>query len=453
MPQPFSSPWLAQLRQERPHWKLEKNIETDVAVVGAGIAGVMTAYEILKLTSLRVVLLDAGRIAHGATGRNAGQVVSYFERPLSDIANAFGAEMAVAGQMLIESAWGQLEDVMGSCRMKTHLYHCKGYAGFSTVAQVIDQLKEKEIRTQAGLSDDPLMMKVDDALLREIPNNLRHHIMPVPHSVVLRALETDDSAFMAAEASMKGCMNSAHFCEELVGWMSEYFGDRLQIAEHLPVEQVVLKNAGAELRTTGPVITAQKVVLCTNGFENFEIVSETGPEINTSFHHTVRGTIGYMAGYIDEPDQPATAVSYHGKGDFHAAYHYLTRRPYEHDGGKHSLVCIGGPERVLPDRAVYDPSAPFPADIEEELDRELRETYRDLPPSASKRFLWQGLMGYTPNNIRRIGFEPRNRTLLYNLGCNGVGILPSVYGGKRIAELLKGIHLPRSIFDPETGAL
>jgi glycine/D-amino acid oxidase-like deaminating enzyme len=70
---------------------------------------------------------------------------------------------------------------------------------------------------------------------------------------------------------------------------------------------------------------------------------------------------------------------------------------------------------------------------------------------ATRVFQWQGLMGYTPNNIRRIGFEPRNSALLYNLGCNGVGMLPSVYGGKRIAQLLSGIHLPPSIFDPDKG--
>jgi glycine/D-amino acid oxidase-like deaminating enzyme len=39
-------------------------------------------------------------------------------------------------------------------------------------------------------------------------------------------------------------------------------------------------------------------------------------------------------------------------------------------------------------------------------------------------------------------------SVLYNTGCNGIGILPSIAGGKRIARILKGEILPKSIFDP-----
>ena len=449
-----SSPWLAQLREDRPHFLLEKDTECDIAVVGAGIAGVATAYYLLKLTSAKIVLVDAGRIAHGATGRNAGQVVSYFERPLADIARAFGAEMAVQGKVDVESAWGLIEDMMNECGLRTPLYSCKGFAGFSTTEQVLEKLEEKHLRAGTGLVDDPILVQVGAAFLKEIPEHLARYVLEVPHSVILRALQTENPVFIAAESSPKGCMNSALFCEELVGWMRSRYGDRCTVAERLPVEKITLKDGNATLQTTGPTITASRVVLCTNGFENFVIQNEKGPEIDTAFHASIRGCIGYMAGYIDQPDQQAFAISYYHRGDVRdTPYHYLTRRAYQSDEDHHSLLCIGGPERQLPDRAIYNPADPFPADIEEELDRELRIMYHDFPPAASRTFLWQGLMGYTPNTLRRIGFEPHNPALLYNLGCNGVGILPSVYGGKRIAQLLAGIHLPPSIFDPDKGDL
>lgn len=447
------SPWLSQLRRERPHFRLEKDAECDVAIVGAGIAGVMTAYQTLRLTDKNVLLLDAGRIAHGATGRNAGQVVSYFERPLKDIADAFGEEMAVQGQTAVESAWGILDDIYSDCDLETPLFRCKGFAGLSTTGQLIEQLEEKDMRARHGLADDPLLVSATYDL-KDIPEHLRKYVMVVPHSTILRALKTENPGFIGAEASLKGCTNSALLCEEMVGWMRRAYADRLTVAEHLPVETVRLKADGATLTTDGPEVSAKKVVLCTNGFENFTILNEAGDDVDASFHDTVRGYIGYMAGYMDEGSQPSYAASYHQKtDDYHDAYHYLTRRPYEHNGKSYSLVCIGGPERELPEKASYDPAASFPADIEEELDRELRRTYEDLPPAATRAFVWQGLMGYTRNSLRRIGFEPKNPVLLYNLGCNGIGILPSVYGGKRIAELLKGLHFPPSIFDPDKGDL
>lgn len=450
----FQSPWLAQLKNERPHFKLENDHTCDVAIVGAGIAGVMSAYQILKLTDKSVLLVDAGRIAHGATGRNAGQLVTYFERPLPDIARAFGVDMAVEAQTLIESSWGILEDIISECDIKTPLSKCAGYAGLTTLKQIVEHLEEHEIREKAGLQDKPMLVRAADPVLNEIPEHLRRFTMEVPHSTILTALCTDDPSFIAMTTSKKGCMNGALLCEEVVGWMIQTYGERLQVAEHLPVTRITLNADNALLETDGPVITAERVVLCTNGFENFEIVNTSGEEIDTAFHETVNGTIGYMTGYLDEPDQVPMAVSYHRNLDYHEPYHYLTRRPYENaQHGPKTLLCLGGPERPLPDRATYDPNSAPPADIAEELDNVLQTSYRDLPPTATRTFLWQGLMGYTPNYIRRIGFEPKNKVLLYNLGCNGVGMMPSVYGGKRIAQLLAGIHLPPSIFDPEQGDL
>jgi gamma-glutamylputrescine oxidase len=66
------SPWLEQLTPRAAMPALQGVHETDVAVVGAGIAGVATAFFLLRETAHRVVLLEANRVAHGASGFNAG---------------------------------------------------------------------------------------------------------------------------------------------------------------------------------------------------------------------------------------------------------------------------------------------------------------------------------------------------------------------------------------------
>lgn len=451
---PPPSPWLAQLIQERAAFLLNGDAEADVAVVGAGIAGVSTVYQLLKHTDLKVILIDAGRIAHGATGRNAGQLVSYFERPFPDIVKAFGLEMAVAGQLAVESAWDIVDDIRYDCGLKTPLHICAGYAGLTAVEQIIQHLEEQDLRAKAGIEQEPMLIKVDPALIAQIPAHLQKYCTQVPQSVIMKALETEDDAFIAAEIAKKGCMNSALFCEELVAHLATRFPERLSVVEHLPVHTVTLEKDSAILHTNSHTIHCTNVVLCTNGFENFTIENNAGEPVDASFHASVKGRIGYMAAYYDEPNQVPIAISYYRSDMKGEPYHYLTRRPYDKAAGSSgSLVCIGGPERHLPDSAEYDPLVAFPADIEEELDRQLRYSYHDLPPRAARLFLWQGLMGYTPNQIRRVGYEPKNKVLLYNLGCNGVGILPSIYGGKRIMQLLSGIDLPPSIFDPALGHL
>lgn len=446
-----SSPWLAQLKKERPAFVLDGPTQTDIAIVGAGIAGVTTAYHALKTTDLQVILIEAGRIAHGATGRNAGQVVNYFERSFKSIVQEFGEKMAVQAYAGVESAWEILEDILQSCALQTPLYKCVGYDGFCSMEKIIVYLEEQNIRKRNGLAVEPLLFRASGELLARIPAELHHLVTEVPHATILRLLQTNDTKYIAVDVARKGCMNSALFCEELVAWMLTHHRDRFRVVEHLPVESIVLGCDHASLKTSKNTIDAKRVVLCTNGFENFLIDNTAGEDIDTNFHSSVQGVIGYMAGYSDEPGQIPAALCYYSKRD-PEPYYYLTRRPFTHaDGQGQSLICIGGPERMLPDRASYDPQMPFPADIEEELDRGIRRMYVDAPPPATRSFLWQGLMCYTPNYLRRIGFEPKNKVLLYNLGCNGVGILSSIYGGKRIAQLLNGKKLPPSIFDPENG--
>lgn len=443
------SPWLTQLQHERPHFRVERDMRCDVAIVGAGIAGVATAYHVLRDTGLSVLLLDAGRIAHGATGHNAGQVVSYFERPFHELAQEFGPRLAAQGQHAVESAWGLLEDITRECNLVTPLYRCTGYAGLSTLEQILEHLEADRLRAEAGLHPEPMLIRVDPALKRQIPKEYEPFLFEMPHSSILRLIETDDPEYIAALHSPKGCMNSAQFCEELVVRMVETFGDRLTVAENLPVTTVVLRKENAVLETRGPRITAGRVVLCTNGFENLTLDNHAGSPIDASFHDDVRGLIGYMAGYLQPMERPPAAVSYFRRRADNDEYNYVTRRPFEHPKGTaRNLICLGGPERALPNRATYDPLSPFPADIEEEMDRFLQATRPQDMRTMERAFLWHGLMGYTPNRVRRIGAEPRNPVLLYNLGCNGVGILPSIYGGKRISQILAGQHVPESIFDP-----
>ena len=87
--------------------------------------------------------------------------------------------------------------------------------------------------------------------------------------------------------------------------------------------------------------------------------------------------------------------------------------------------------------------------MQAEIDRFMKKLY-DVDPNKKieYQFTWHGLMGYTPNRVRLIGSEPKNPVIMYNLGCNGVGILPSIYGAKRISDIVAGKKLPPSMFDP-----
>lgn len=62
------------------------------------------------------------------------------------------------------------------------------------------------------------------------------------------------------------------------------------------------------------------------------------------------------------------------------------------------------------------------------MDEYIRKTYAPAPTEIHYAYRRHGLMGYTKNTLRLIGPDPFNTVLMYNLGCNGVGILPSIHG-------------------------
>ena len=69
---------------------LEGDVEVDVCVIGAGIAG-LTAATILKREGKTVAVVESKRIVHGATGCTTAEVTSGHGAIYGDLEDTFGA--------------------------------------------------------------------------------------------------------------------------------------------------------------------------------------------------------------------------------------------------------------------------------------------------------------------------------------------------------------------------
>jgi len=451
------SPWTKQLQKDRVCVSLDKNIETDVVIVGAGIAGITTAYFTLKNTNKNVVIIEADKVAHGATGHNAGHVTTYIEKSTKELVAEFGEKKAISGICLIESALDLIDQIYKDTGLKTPYYKLTGYGGYSTLEQIISVLEDNYYRLSNGLRTEKILIAEEAKIEKDIPEKYKDMYKVEKHDDILSLIETNNKSFIACSFCEEGCMNSALFCEELSEYMKKNFIDRFSLFENSPVSRVFLRENDGVVKTISHFITAEKIILCTNGFENFNIINEVGEEIDTKFHHSVSGRVGYMAGYLEPINKPPFAAGYFPKTSKYqddptgAAYLYMTRRPYEHeDKESYNLICGGGPEIVLPNHVIYSRDQYYSEEKKDEIKELFREHHKNFmdEEDVEYAFYWHGLMGYTPNGIRRVGFEPMNKVLLYNLGCNGIGITPSIYGAKRISQLLNNETLEESIFDP-----
>lgn len=72
---------------------LDDSIETEAAVIGGGMAGVLTAY-FLQQAGLRTVVLEAGRMGSGQTGRTTAKITSQHGPVYRTLIRSFGMERA-----------------------------------------------------------------------------------------------------------------------------------------------------------------------------------------------------------------------------------------------------------------------------------------------------------------------------------------------------------------------
>lgn len=443
------SPWQREVKRTRPVTALSEDIDSDVAIVGGGISGVATSYFLLRDTSLSVVLMEKDRVAQGATGHNGGQAVAGFERTTTGLCEKFGEKKVSEGLLAINGAWRLLYSMISETGIDAHLQEVTAHLGFSSLEDVLTMLKERQLYLRIGLPSQEISLAEDVA--GDIPEEYQLLFKRRERKELDELLLTRDGGYICTQKVRTGLVNSALFCEELVSWMIERYPGRFKVYEDTPVQRIIkskssirCQDSGVSLEAGKNVINAKNAVLCTNGYNELEIEGQ-----EASMDLAVKGLVGFMVGYTGrELRDPAASVYFSSRRSGQEGYFYMTRRMYI-DGANRELTSVGGPDRPLGANERYRPEdIPEAEQAYSKIEEFYRKTVIGVSADIRRDFSWHGLMGYTSSGVRVIGRDPNHSCLLYNLGCNGIGILPSIYGGKRVAQIINGEALAPSIFDP-----
>ena len=419
------SPWLDEITRSRPEVVLEEDDETDVAVVGGGISGIVTAYYLLTRTDRRVMLLEKDLVGHGATGHNGGQAVVAFESFHEDLAQSLGKERTDQGYRELHTARRDLQDLLKAAGLTCLMFETKAHVGVVGLEAIWALARERKARQELGL-EGGRMMVADDVAADGIDAER------VPRWQVNALLWSKDPRYSGALEMTAGMINSYALVEELASFLLNEYPLRFALFERSPVARIRLGDEDVVLGCNGRIVLAGAVVMCTNGYQLPDIEACSDPALGQ-----LRGVVGYMIGKEDPEGVPGTRLYYpDGKG-----YNYLTRRPFK-DGW---LTAMGGPEGPIDTE--YRPDLVLHPGAFEELEAFMAGTieYYQGPPDRR----WQGLMGYTSSGARVAGRDPQLPTLYYNLGCNGNGLMSAVAGAVRVVRRMNGEDLPPSVFDPE----
>lgn len=369
-------------------------VQTDVCIVGGGLAG-LTAGLKLARSGRKVVLLEAQRVAWGASGRNGGFVSTGYATGLSSIERRVGKDQA------------------------KELFRLS-MEGVGIVRNTIDEFGIEDARLVPGIAK-ALRYNSRGALRAACENQQREF------KLKLRYLPRDEvrSLFVSPkyhEAILDEGAFHFHPLNYGRGLAREIVRLGAAIHEHSSVVSANLDGAHKIVRTKDAEIIAEHVVFATGGYTDAVL-----PALKRAFLPIAT----YVLLTEHAPDLVQSAIRTHAAilDDRRAGDYYRLV-----DDG--SRILWGG--RITT-------RTTDPRDIATLLRREMVATYPQLA-DLKVEAAWSGLMSYARHLMPQIGqWKPG---VWYCTAFGGHGMNTTAIGGAVIAEGIMGENDRYRLFAP-----
>ncbi len=359
---------------------LNKNTETDICIIGAGIAGMTTAY-LLAREGKSVVVLDDGAVGGGETCRTTAHLVNALDDRYYEIERLHGEKGARLAAESHTSAVNKIEEIVHKEKISCEFERVDGYL-FVPPGDSPDQL-EKELQAihRAGLKDVTLVKRIpyteyDFGSALHFPRQAQFHVLKYVNGL--------------AEAITK-------------------MGGRIYTKTHA---EKVQGGKDTKVETdNGISIKCQSVVVATNTPMNNLVVLHTKQAPYRTYVIGARIPKGSVPTILlwDTPDP----------------YHYVRVTK----GGNHDILIVGGEDHKTGQ-----------ADDGAERYARLEEWSRErFPMIESIDYRWSGQVMEPIDGLAFIGRNPSDEDNIFVVsGDSGNGMTHGTIGGTLITDLIMG---------------
>jgi glycine/D-amino acid oxidase-like deaminating enzyme/nitrite reductase/ring-hydroxylating ferredoxin subunit len=379
--------------------RLEADAEADVCVVGAGIAGLSTAYE-LVLRGLTVVVIDQARLGQGMTGRTTAHFTNAFDDRYVEVERLHGAE---AARLVAESHTAAIEraaEITARESFECGLARLDGWL-FAPRGEPTDVLeRELEAARRAGLADVELLprapLEYDTGPALRFPRQLQLH--------PLRYISGLARAVVRAGGRIHG----------------ETHADTIE--------------GGPEARVQterGPQIRARSIVVATNT-----------PVNDLAVIHTKQAAYQTYVTAASVPRGSVTRALYWDTAD---PYHYVRLETQAAGAIERDVVIVGGEDHKTGQE--QEPEQRW-----SRLEAWMRELF---PRAGAIAARWSGEVMEPVDALAFIGRNPLDHDNVYVVtGDSGNGMTHGVLAGMLLADLITDRANPwQGIYDPARRSL
>ncbi|MDR7555525.1 MAG: FAD-dependent oxidoreductase [Armatimonadota bacterium] len=377
--------WLDEPSPARP--ALRGDVRGPVAILGAGLTGVATAYW-LAAQGVAAVVLEAAVVGAGATGRNGGFLLEGTSPDFADLAARYGRQAARDLWAFTVENRERLLEVCAREGLACGLERGGSVALAASPAEAAALEHNAQLLAEDGYPSRWL----DRTAVRTLLNGAR-----------------------AADAFVGGLLNprdlGIHPVRLTRGLAAVAERGGARIYEGTPAQALAAEGAAWTITTPAGTVRAEAVVLALNAYTVL---------VDATWHRLVRPIRGQMLATAPVPERLFTHLWYaHGGVDY---WRQLA------DG----RVVLGGLRRLAADEEVGTDDRLHPR-IQQALDRYLRDL--GVPP-VPVTHRWSGILGLSPDRLPLIGPVPDRPGLFVAGGYSGQGLAFAFLAGRMLAELI-----------------
>ena len=379
-------------------FRLQENLCADICIIGAGIAGLTTAY-LLAREGKSVVVLDKNSIGGGETANTTAHLSSFPDATYREIERLHGVEGARLTARSHTAAIGQIETIVGEEEIDCDFERVDAYLFLAEGDSENNLHAEYEATNRAGVSVKELTaapINVDLGPCVHFPNQAQFHPLKYVSGLAIAIKRLGGHIFSDTEASeMKG-------------------------------------GKTAEVKTkNGATVSASSIVVATNTPVNDWVKMHT----KQAAYRT------YAIGIVVDLDSIPKALYW----DTANPFHYVRLQRIHSKNEVHDVLIVGG----------EDHKTGQADDAEERFSRLAAWARTVFPGIADAQYRWSGQIIDSMDGLAFIGRNPGDDPNVYIVtGDSGVGMTHGTIAGMLIRDLILNRKNPwESLYDPSRKTL